>query len=106
MIDLTENFQSNAFLKLLVEHKDNPIVAERLNALLATLLLVEEQPFDDLVRKEQEAHLSSWWPAPPGHNPGQINTVASVRHTGKSVWGQSIGQLYNGTVQAPRRRKK
>lgn len=106
MIDLTENFQSAAFLKLLVEHKDNPVVAERLNALVATLFLVEEQPFDELVRKEQEAHLSTWWPAPAGLQRGKLNVVSTGTNTGKSVWGQSIGQIYNGTVQTPRRRKK
>lgn len=83
---------ADALWEAALRHRSNPIVAQRLAQLEATVLLVEEDSLRDLADSKRELAENLWTPV-AGFRRGVLNTVVGGTGTGKSM--ETLAALYS-----------
>jgi hypothetical protein len=86
---------ADALWQTALQHRHNPVVAQRLAQLEAAIKLVEEQSLADIADRKREESDSMWWSPTAGFKRGIVNTVVGSPGTGKSMWGSKyLEQFY------------
>lgn len=97
---------ADALWEAVLRHRHNPVVAQRLAQLEATVMLVEEDSLQELAQRKQELSENMWNPV-AGFRRGVLNTVVAGTGTGKSMWGSKhVSELYQLNTSCPDATKK